>query len=237
MAKSTSIPKGPSHFHPNRSPENWLLYECGDRALVELQDHFRGVVYDLGCGEMPYRSWVLQFADRYVGVDWSHSLHDVKADIFADLNARLPIEDGVADTVISFSVLEHLREPELMLIEAHRLLKPGGSIVLQVPFMWWVHEAPHDYFRFTRHGLEHLFRKAGFVDIEISANTGFWAMWVSKFNYQTTRLIRGPRALRLGIAAALRLAWFIDQHIARWLDKRWKCEEETQAYTVSARRS
>jgi len=237
MAERTVVPKGPSEFHPNRSSENWLLYDCGDKALVRLCDRIKGVVYDLGCGEMPYRGWVLQFADSYVGVDWSHSLHDLKADVLADLNAQLPIEDGVADTVISFSVLEHLREPEMMLTEAHRLLKPGGSIVLQVPFMWWVHEAPHDYFRFTRYGLEYLFRKAGFVEIEVSANTGFWAMWVSKFNYQTTRLIRGPRIMRFGIAAILRLVWTIDQIVARWLDRYWRCEEETQGYTVSARRS
>lgn len=236
MGERNVVRKRPSEFHPNRSPENWLLYECGDEVLVRLRDRFKGVVYDLGCGEMSYRGWVLQFADRYVGVDWSHSLHKLKADILADLNTPLPIEDGVADTVISFSVLEHLREPDMMLREAHRLLRPGGSIILQVPFMWWVHEAPHDYFRFTRYGLEHLFRKAGFVEIEVIANTGFWAMWVSKFNYQTTRLIRGPRILRLGIAATLRLVWIVDQCVARWLDKHWTCEEETQAYTVCAKR-
>lgn len=226
--------KGPSEFHPNRSPENWLLYDCGDQALARLSDRIRGTVYDLGCGEMPYRGWVLQFAERYVGVDWSHTLHELKADVVADLNAELPISDCVADTVISFSVLEHLREPDTMLKEAQRLLRPRGSIVLQVPFMWWVHEAPHDYFRFTRHGLEHLFRKAGFINVEVKANTGFWAMWVTKLNYQSTRLVRGPRPLRFFIGSVLRLVWFADQHIARWLDKRWVCEEETQGYTVSA---
>lgn len=236
MAERNAVMRLPSDFHPNRSPENWLLYECGDQALIRLRDRFKGVVYDLGCGEMPYRDWVLQFADRYIGVDWSSSLHELRADILADLNARLPIEDGVADTVMSLSVLEHLREPEMMLREAYRLLRPGGSLVLQVPFMWWVHEAPHDYFRFTRYGLEHLLRKAGFADIEVVANTGFWTMWVCKFNYQTTRLPRGPRMMRLGLLALLRLVWTIDQRIARWLDKRWKCDEETQAYTVCAKR-
>jgi len=236
MADCGMVPRRPSEFHPNRTLENWLLYDSGDEALVRLRDHLKGAVYDLGCGEMPYREWVLQFADRYVGVDWSDTLHELKADIIADLNDRLPIEDRVADSVISFSVLEHLREPETMLNEAYRLLKPGGAIVLQVPFMWWVHEAPHDYFRFTRYGLEHLFRKAGFVEVEIIANTGFWVMWVTKFNYQTRRLIRGPRLLRVGITAILWLVWIMDQITARWLDKYWKCEEETAGYTVSARK-
>lgn len=236
MAERSAVLKRPSQFHPNRSPENWLLYECGDEALVRLQDRLKGSVYDLGCGEMPYRDWVLQFADRYVGVDWSNSLHKIKADILADLNEPLPIEDGVADVVLSFSALEHLREPETMVREAHRILKPGGSIVIQVPFMWWVHEAPHDYYRFTRFGLEYLLRKAGFTDIQVDANTGFWVMWVAKFNYQTTRLIRGPRILRFGVAIVLRIIWFMGQRAARLLDRRWKCEEETQAYTASARR-
>jgi SAM-dependent methyltransferase len=229
-------PKQPSEFHSNRKPWNRLLYDCGDAALIRLSNRLRGTVYDLGCGDLPYREWMLQYVDRYVGVDWSNTIHELKADVVADLNEPLPIDSGAADTVVSFSVLEHLREPETMLREAFRILKPGGTIVLQVPFMWWVHEAPHDYYRFTRFGLEHLFHKAGFVEIDVQANTGFWVMWVTKLNYQSRRLIRGPGPVRALTQGVLRLVWRLGGDFARWLDRRWKCEEETAGYTVSARR-
>ncbi len=110
--------------------------------LNRFTDNYRGNLYDLGCGEMPYMEWLLHFADTYTGVDWGSTLHELKADILADLNEPLPIENEVADTVISLSVMKHLREPRVFLSQANRILKQGGAMILQVPFMWWVHEAP-----------------------------------------------------------------------------------------------
>jgi SAM-dependent methyltransferase len=116
----------PSKHHANRRPHNWIMYDLQDKALFSSIPLFSGDLYDLGCGETPYKDWLLQYVDRYVGVDWSDSFHNIKADIVANLNEPLPIEDAVADTVLSFSVMEHLSEPQLMLKEAFRILKPGG---------------------------------------------------------------------------------------------------------------
>ncbi len=113
-----------------------------------------GVVYDLGCGIRPYEKDILTVADRYVGVDWSSTLHGLHADIEADMNKPLPIDDDVADAIVSFQVLEHLYEPQVVLNEAFRIIRPGGKIFISVPFQWWVHEAPYDYFRYTRYGLD-----------------------------------------------------------------------------------
>lgn len=225
-----------SRHHTNRKAYNWLIYDTGDRFLQMFSSHFKGDLYDLGCGEMPYRNWFLQNADRYVGVDWSDTLHELKADIVADLNAPLPIKDMAADTVVSLSVMEHLREPQNMLKEAIRILKPGGSMILQVPFMWWVHEAPHDYYRYTCYGLKYMFEKAGFTDVEVMPQTGFWVMWTLKFNYQSTRFIRGPWPVRKLMAVLLRAIWELDQRIAPWLDKHWQCEGETAGYFVVAKK-
>lgn len=222
--------------HTNRKAYNWLIYDSGDNFLQMFSHHLKGDLYDLGCGEMPYRPWFLQYVDRYVGVDWSGTLHELKADIVADLNAPLPIKDRVADTVVSLSVMEHLREPQIMLNEAIRILRPGGSMILQVPFMWWVHEAPYDYYRYTCYGLRYMFEKAGFTDIEVLPQTGFWVMWTLKFNYQSIRLIRGPWLVRKLISALLFVVWQIDQRIAPWLDKRWRCEGETAGYFVVAKK-
>lgn len=215
---------------------NWLANRMGNAAFLERSPLIKGVVYDLGCGSRPFEKEVLAGAARYLGVDWPNSPHPLRADIVADLNLPLPIGDGSADTVISLSVLEHLREPELMLREAFRILKPAGVLYLSVPFQWWVHEAPHDYFRFTRFGLEHLLRKVGFERIEIEENSGFWATWFLKLNYQSLRLIRGPAPLRWIIRACLLPLWLADQLLAPALDRAWPSAEETQGYNVTAYR-
>lgn len=166
-----------SRVHSNRRPYNWLIYDIGDEWLKRFSENFRGHLIDLGCGEMPYREWLLNYADTYTGVDWGGTQHELRADVVADLNEPLPIDNGIADTVISLSVMEHLREPQIFLGEAQRILKTGGRMVLQVPFMWRVHEAPYDYFRYTRFGLRYLMEKAGFADVEVYPQTGFWTMW------------------------------------------------------------
>lgn len=226
-----------SKFHNNRRTHNWLIYDIGDKWLENLKGHIKGDIYDLGCGEMLYKEWLLQNGDAYIGVDWSGTLHELRADIIADLNETLPIENDVADTIISLSVMEHLKEPNIFLSEAYRILKSKGAIILQVPFMWGIHEAPYDYFRYTRFGLIYIFEKAGFVEVEVKATTGFWSMWVLKFNYQTKSLIRGPWLIRKPMTFLLRIVWTINQYVAPWLDKRWPGETETAGYFVVAKKA
>lgn len=196
-----------------------------------------GVVYDLGCGTRPYESSILQTADRYVGVDWSNTLHGLHADIVADLCQPLPIESGIADHVVSFQVMEHLPEPQVMLNEAFRILRNEGEILLTVPFQWWIHEAPWDYYRYTRYGLEYMFKKAGFVDIQVKETSGFWIMWVLKFNYQSRRFIRGPWLIRILLRGLLTPIWFFGQVLAPKLDELDFNSGETSGYIVTARKA
>jgi SAM-dependent methyltransferase len=225
-----------SQNHPNRQSHNWLVYDLSDKCLYNLKGHIKGHVYDLGCGEMPYKEWFLKHADKYTGVDWSLSIHDSKADIIADLNKELPIKSDSADTIVSISVMEHLKEPKTFLKEANRILKPGGNIVLQVPFMWWVHEAPYDYFRYTEYGLKYLFEEAKFKNIKIHPQSGFWSMWTLKFNYQSKRFIKGPKVIRSIINFLLNIVWHINQRIAPALDKYMKSPQETCGYYVTAKK-
>lgn len=223
-----------SRLHNNRKFHNWLIYHVCDQWLRKFTDSYKGSLYDLGCGEMPYKDWLLNFADNYTGVDWGSTLHELKADILADLNEPLPIDSLVADTVISLSVMEHLCEPQLFLNEANRILKPGGAMILQVPFMWQVHEGPHDYYRYTRYGLQYMFEKAGFNDIIVYPQTGFWVMWILKFNYQSKKLVRGPWLIRKAMGILMRVIWEVNQRVAPLIDKYWKSEDETAGYIVRA---
>jgi SAM-dependent methyltransferase len=213
-----------------RRAATYLIHRIADRIAASLD--YRGRVIDLGCGIAPYKSMILAQADEYVGVDWRHSPHgDAQVDICADLTRPLPLAEAQADTVVSFQVMEHLPEPARFLRECHRLLRPGGRVHLTVPFMWHVHEAPHDYFRYTRHGLEHLLTKAGFTDIRIEAYGGFWTTWVLKFNYHTLRRTRGAGIV---LAVALVPVWLLGQWLAPMLDRLEPRADEATGYIASA---
>ena len=208
-----------SDGHSNKKLHNWLIYRFRDKFLSKSAPLYKGDLYDFGCGEAPFKPFFEQYCKQYVGVDWAGSFHDTKADIAADLNKPIPIEDNQADTIISISVLEHLCEPQNMLNEAHRILKPGGAIILQAPWQWMVHEAPYDFFRYSPYGLEHMFKKAGFSDIQIEAECGFWATWFLKICYFLRRFVRGPKPLRILMTVILTPFWFLFQILGLALDK------------------
>jgi SAM-dependent methyltransferase len=221
----------------NYLAHNWLAIKKNNETLEKNFKNLKGIVYDLGCGERPYEEDILKVSDKYIGVDWGGTLHKLKADIVSDLNKPLPIESEVADTVTSFQVMEHLCEPQTMLNEAYRILKRDGNIILTVPFQWWVHEAPYDYFRYTPYGLKYMFEKAGFEDIKITPNTGFFSMWILKMNYFSARFIRGPRSLKWIIRVILIPLWYVSQMFAPILDKLdRKPELESSGYFVLAKK-
>lgn len=223
--------------HSNRKAHNWLIYDGYERFMLANTNLFTGALYDLGSGESPYKEFFLLHADTYVAVDWAGSFHDTKADVVANLNEPLPIDSEVANSIVSLSVLEHLREPQLMLSEAFRILKKDGAIVLQVPWQWPIHEAPHDYFRYTPYGLAFLFERAGFVDVKVEAQAGFFTTMAMKFNYFSRRFVMGPRFARMLLAAGLSVFWYVGQKLAPLLDKldrNW--ELEACSYFVTARK-
>jgi len=213
--------------HPNCKAYNWLFYKIGDKFLNKYSPLMRGKLFDLGCGEGAYKSFFLEHAKEYVGVDWAGTVHKAQLDIAADLNKALPIENGAADCVVALSVLEHLYEPQVMLNEAYRILKPGGAMIIQVPWQWWIHEQPHDYFRFTPFGLKYMLEKAGFTSIEIEPQTGFCSMWILKFNYFSRRFTQRKGLLSKIIKMFLVPIWFIGQKMAPTLDlldRNWMLE-------------
>jgi SAM-dependent methyltransferase len=133
-------------------------------------------VLDAGAGEGQYAH---HFASqRYCGVDlavgdaaWDYS----RLDVLADLTA-LPFRQGVFDAALNVVTLEHLREPGMALAEIARTLAPGGRLLLAAPHEWEVHQQPHDYFRYTRYGLQYLLEKAGLEIVEIRAVGGYFRL-------------------------------------------------------------
>ncbi|MEO1922946.1 MAG: class I SAM-dependent methyltransferase [Nautiliaceae bacterium] len=209
----------PSKYHKNKSSHNWLIYMALDRHLIKYSKYIKGILVDLGCGEKPYKEFFLKYCNKYIGVDWENSLHNVKPDVISDLNQKIDLPDEYADTAVAISVMEHLYNPQKFLNEVYRILKRNSYFILQVPWQWWVHEAPYDYFRYTPYGLKYLLENAGFKIIEISPQGGLFSTLVLKFNYFTLRLIRGPKFLKLLIKLSLIPMWNLSQCLAILLDK------------------
>ena len=124
--------------------------------------HARGRLLDFGCGKAPLYGHYARYVDKAVRVDWGNSLHgNPYIDVEHDLTQPMPFEDGAFDTIICSDVLEHLPVPENAWSEMARVLAPGGVLILNVPFYYWLHEEPYDYYRYTRHALTRFAEQAG----------------------------------------------------------------------------
>jgi SAM-dependent methyltransferase len=158
-------------------------------------------VLDAGAGEGQYAS--LFPAQRYIGVDlgigdtaWSYRDLDAVADLSA-----LPFPAGTFDACLNVVTLEHVREPAQVLSELFRTLKPGGRLLLITPHEWEEHQEPHDYFRYTRYGLDYLLRRCGFAEIAIRPVGGFFRL-LSRRLLNGVQFFPGPLALFAALAFA-----------------------------------
>ena len=125
----------------------------------------------MGCGTKPYQKLFVAAVD-YVGLEYDSPANRVakRADYFYDGNI-FPFEDASYDGVICNQVLEHVFNPDQFLREISRVLKPGGNLLLTVPFVWDEHEQPWDYARYSSFGLRSLLERNGFdVDEQRKTN-------------------------------------------------------------------
>jgi hypothetical protein len=89
-----------------------------------------------------------------------------------DLNAPLNLEPESFHTVIATDVIEHLHTPQVLFSSAALALRNGGKLIIGVPFLYWIHEAPHDYHRYTRFALDKMTTDAGLVVVSLVALAG-----------------------------------------------------------------
>lgn len=153
------------------------------------------LVLDAGAGEGQYQSR-FSTRHRYVGVDlgigdtaWDYAGLDALADLMA-----LPFRDCTFDGCLNIVTLEHVRDPARVIEELHRVLKPGGELLLIVPHEWEEHQTPHDYFRYTRYGTRHLLDCAGFREMTIEPVGGFFRL-LSRRLFNALQFFPGPLML------------------------------------------
>lgn len=206
------------------------------RFLRPHLPHMHGDVLDVGCGEMPFRS-LLPEDVRYTGIDVK-AADDFgmrrRPDIVEFDGLHIPFPDARFDHILCTEVLEHAENPVGLIAEMRRVLKPGGTLVVTVPFSARVHHAPHDYQRFTRYALATMF--ASFSDVEIDERGDDLAVIANKLIVVCMRLANPSRFWRMPLllvagpvaCVALGLA-----HLSLWFG--WGSKADPLGYGVSAR--
>lgn len=129
---------------------------------------------------------------------------------------NMTFENDSFDFVVCQAVLEHVQMPQQVVNEIYRILKPGGNVYSEIPFLQTVHEYPHDYTRFTKEGHRQLYSRFEVLDIGINGgylNASAWA-----FRYLIQSIFRS----RI-IATILSAPVFL---VAKLLEKIFNCENK-----------
>ncbi|MFA6400496.1 MAG: class I SAM-dependent methyltransferase [Salinivirgaceae bacterium] len=135
---------------------------------LHLNKYSNGRLLDLGCGKIPLFEVYKNSVKECICVDWENTTHkNIHIDMFVDLNKPLPFSENEFDTIILSDVLEHIMNPSLLWDEMSRILKPGGVLIMNVPFHYSIHEIPYDYFRYTRFALQNFAQNSNFEIIII----------------------------------------------------------------------
>jgi len=144
-------------FHPGF----WVRRRL-ERAIGSQRDRVCGVLLDVGCGLKPYEKVLGERVNKYIGLEYSpeSGYRGNKADVYADA-AAIPLASGSVDTVLCTELLEHVPNPDMVIEEIARVLKPGGILLCTAPFFYPIHDAL-DFFRYSPMGVATMMRRHSF---------------------------------------------------------------------------
>lgn len=186
--------------------ESRLIVDLVARVFERLvPEHCSGRLLDMGCGKVPLYGTYRNHVSDVVCVDWENTESpSPHVDLLFDLSQPLPFEDGTFDTVLATDVLEHLADAEQSWAEIARLLAPGGKLVASVPFCYWLHEEPHDYYRYTEHALRWFAERVGLEVVVLECLGGAPLVIADVFAKYS---VRTPVFGRLASTAVQRAYW------------------------------
>jgi SAM-dependent methyltransferase len=198
------------------------------REIAAVAPAFSGRVLDIGCGSQPYRAC---FGDvDYIGIEVSQaSVHGSakRADTYFD-GLNIPLRDGSVQHVLCTQVLEHVFQPDQFLEDVRRVLAPGGSMLLTVPFLWDEHEQPYDYARYSSFGLRHLAKVHGF-EVALARRTmadaslfaQLWLAYLFKVTKPAPAWLRKPFLAAVSLpanVAGMAMGWLLPANPDLYLD-------------------
>ena len=143
-------------------------------------------ILDVGCGEKPYFPFFARKTRNYFGLDIQPGPQvDAQFD-----GTGLPFPDEVFTVVLSTQVLEHVRDPQALINEMHRVLQKGGTAIISAPFVWEIHNYPADYWRFSDQGIRALMQQFNEVTVENCGNSA--QCLLQTFNLFIDRSVSSP---------------------------------------------
>lgn len=212
-------------LNPRRHAIETFAQSSGNKTSKDAR------VLDAGAGPCPYKHFFAH--TRYEATDFidPHKILDFTCSL-----DHIPKSTNTYDAVLSTEVLEHVEFPQKVVNEMHRVLKKGGRLFLTTPQGWMVHQAPYNYFYFTKYGLESILKQAGFKKYKIMPMGGYFKVLADllRFNHvadqwKHNKIVYYPLAF-LDLVLLRILASFILFHLD-FIDQK---KDWTMGYTVEA---
>ncbi|MBC9031174.1 methyltransferase domain-containing protein [Sphingomonas sp. JC676] len=157
------------------SPEKKSTRRNIDRLIAALPRDHEALVLIIGGGTVGQGIGAL-YDHPNLGIAAFDIYYSPNIQFIADAHS-IPLRDRSVDAVVIQAVLEHVLDPQQVVDEIWRVLKPDGLVYAETPFLQHVHEGAYDFTRFTESGHRFLFRRFELVDSGISGGPGTQLIW------------------------------------------------------------
>jgi SAM-dependent methyltransferase len=222
-------------LQPRLWDTDWLVLRGMRNTIADLARRIASpgtVVLDFGCGARPYAEPFTGRGATYIGADLGTG-HDIE--IRAD--GTLAAQDQSADLVVSFQVLEHVRDIDTYLSEAGRVLRDDGLMLLSTHGTWLYHPHPEDHRRWTREGLIGDLEKCGFEVTDCIPVVGplGWTTMV-----RLTCIAAALRKLPLvgkSLAGAIAVVMNLKAAAEDWITPSWVTKDNACVYVTLSRKA
>jgi SAM-dependent methyltransferase len=235
---------------PDDNPYYFKLRCFIDLQLLTIANFLRhemlnfrsGAVIDVGAGESPWKKWLPKRC-TYQGIDIRYAkefgMSNRNHDVTLYDGGKMPFENNSFDGSLCVEVLEHAQDPDTLLSEIFRIMKPGSMILLTVPWSARRHHIPFDFHRFTKERLATLLNKNGFVDVSIVERGNDYCVVSNKLiinilrNMQSTSISNFFYIIPyVGIASIFAIFILIVAHITLWVGN--SRDEDPLGYSCKA---